>query len=731
MAGTRLFVGLFLVMCATVMFFLPAYPQDLQQQSERAKSRQHPDQKQKTSSQNLQQGQKKPSQQDKSLLSGQRQHKEKREASAQTPKGEKPAKSHLAESSRQGISRSPDSPSRRSTGGQAKGGSSLASGAKEKPASPKTGKSSRLYYQQVPSSNQAGSGNQRTSATGSGAGQTQGAKPPKPDSSGTASGQAGSSQGQSSAPKPPSNSAEAYSRLKAAKEALEYYTSGNGRFVKDRDAQIEKLRREIGFLETYEKNRDKSSATSSQVKSPPKSTATSAGPSSSGSAKAVSPDSGSSSTPKTTRDFSGSRPGGSASKPSGYVNVYDDRGNKVGRKPYWGSGTKADPYRDYQDVKKPFGDSVWGSGSRQDPYTNVVKPPSGMDQSQRSSIATMPQAPGGSSGLESGDRDRSGKTPPPQKPETKTSGAIDPKGEKPDRIKEATGQLESLEKDFSTQVAQLENAIDSFFDKTKAEFERTIESYEEGGQIIFNKIRRVEDRLKKAEERGDQSAVRDLERDWWTLVNQMSLIAKAQSDLQSWLEKESNFREEAKDNLRLTHENFKMENESMLKELSANPPQDLDKRLKDHLSKWNPKKLENMFQYEPSWPQSPLVTPKIYDPSTEKSKAEKDKWRQERKDQIEKEYEDKIQDVANQNLGQGFEAVGSSVGKHPRIEELRKEKEARQRQIDVMYRESLIKSGRLSQDEYNALNTPKWEEDLEKYREDIRKGRIAGEWPTP
>lgn len=88
--------------------------------------------------------------------------------------------------------------------------------------------------------------------------------------------------------KPPASPSETYSRLKAAKEALEYYTSGNGRFVKDRDAQIEKLRREIGFLEGYER-KSGASSTPTTAKKPPTAPSPPSGPAPGSSVRQVTP----------------------------------------------------------------------------------------------------------------------------------------------------------------------------------------------------------------------------------------------------------------------------------------------------------------------------------------------------------------------------------------------------------------------------------------------------------
>gem|GEM_PF-5487295 len=600
------------------------------------------------------------------------------------------------------------------------------------PAASKSGAPRRLYYQQADSKTQDGTGSQGTGKAASGTTPATSGTSAKSPAPAGATGGASSSSGQSSAVTPPANAAEGYSRLKAAKEALEYYTSGNGRFVKDRDAQIEKLRQEISFLEKYQQSGGTtSSASTSQGKAPP--AVSTPATNSSTSTSPVTKSAGTASTPTTRSMEKGKNTavgGGSASSPTGYTNVYDNRGNKVSEKPYWGSGTKADPYRDYQDLNKPFEDRIWGSGTKQDPFTNIVTPPKASDQSPHLPGAGSASVGGGETGSKSGQRGADGLTAAPDQPKSSTPPLSSRGKGGTSEVKEAQSRLRNLEKDFDEAVKLKEQAIDSFFDKTRDEFQRTLGSYRTGENIITKKIENVLNSIKKAQERGDAEEEKNLDRDLAVLMEQSATLAVRQQGLLNWLNNEQSFRSDMKDSLRLTQETFKMENQRLLSNLTNYPGGEIANKLQDHLSKWDPNKLPD-YHYDKLQHQSPLVEPKTYNPISEKSKADKDKWRNERKASIGKEYENKIQEIENEPLAEGAGSAVDSIGKQTRIQQLEMDKEAKQRQIDVIYRESLIKSGRLTQDEYNALNTPEWQEKLDKYRQDLKQGRVSGDRPTP
>lgn len=738
--STVVFVATYLV----VMLLLPAHAQVPQQPSEGQKTKkiegqnspaqQNASQREKELSQKGRgpglQG--KPVQKQGQRVSGSsRQSEKQQEPVSQVKKGVgSPIPGRASGSSKQPGSglgaKGPNSDALGRSAGSSSGGSKPGKSRTEQG----TGASRSLYYQQAPPQSQSGTPGQEAATGGSRTGQTAGAGTSKSSSASTASGGGGSSSSQTSV-QPPANQSEAYSRLKAAKEALEYYTTGNGRFVKDREAQIEKLRKEIGFLESYQKSGSGTSSSSgSQSKTPP---ARSASSGSSTTNPTVTKSSVTNSTPTTKLSQGGQSkgPGGVSSKPTGYTKVYDDKGSNIAQKPYWGSGTKADPYRDYQDPNKPFGDRIWGSGTRNDPYTNIVKPPKSVDQDFPPSKTGVARSLGHSAGLNSGQQAGVGRKPSDVGSQSKTPTESSRYDKNNDAVEQAEEQLKNLEHEFDQKMKRTEEAIDSFFDKTKAEFEKELKSCQEGRNITASKMIQLSEKIRQAEERGNREEVENLNKDMGALLNDYGELSRRIVGIQNWLDKEQDFRNDEKENLKLTHQAFKQENEMLRKEITKGRGLENDKRLKEHLDKWNSQKLEELYQYEPSGSQSPLVTPRTYNPVTEKSKVDKAKWRDERKAQLEKEYENKIQDVLNEPTGEGARALGASVDKHRRVEELRKEKEARERQIDVTYRESLIKSGRLSQDEYNALNTPEWEEKLEKYHQDLREGRVAGERPTP
>ncbi|MCL6622031.1 MAG: hypothetical protein K6T55_08000 [Syntrophobacterales bacterium] len=603
---------------------------------------------------------------------------------------------------------------------------------------PGTPSSPPLRYQQAappaagPAAPQNPSGAKGAPASGS----AKGSPPP------AASGGAGASP-PASGPKPPASPSETYSRLKAAKEALEYYTSGNGRFVKDRDAQIEKLRREIGFLEKYQQGGGGASGAATK-KTPAGPTPPSGGTAGSTS-RSVSPPA-QSPPPVSSRGGVVTAPGpGGPPPPTGRLKVYDQKGVKTGEKPYWGSGTPSDPYRDYPEVNKPFGDRIWGSGTRTDPYRDypdATKPfgdrirgsgtPSDPYTNTRPP-AVLPEPGGppvsrGGAGVTRGVQAGAG-VPPPGKPSGASAPTRDRAAEKKrDRV--VTGLLD-LEKQWEQKVTQLEMGVDKWHDRRRADAERRLKHLEEGMEIIGGKISRMAAALDKAKERGDWDEVKRRENDAEKLLLMHTLLWGRINTNRESLENEPTERARDKEWLKNVWHSFQEENQRLLELGREDPDAALSILNRHHSSKWNPKALDNLFQYESSGEVSPLVTPTSYHPATEKSKVEKGRWREERKAQIERDYDDRITRVMNEPVDSGAQGTGAALGKHHRLEELHREKEARQRQIDIIYRERLLKSGRLSQEEYNALNTPEWEEKLEAYRRDLREGRVGGDWPTP
>lgn len=542
---------------------------------------------------------------------------------------------------------------------------------------------------------------------------------------------AGTPPATSSGPKPPASPSETYSRLKAAREALEYYTTGNGRFVKDRDAQIEKLRREISFLESYE--RKSGGSAPATTKKAPTAPAPPSGPAPGSSVRQVTPPPKSPPptvappkipSPPVAPPKSGvaKAPGpGHLPPPTGKLNVYDQGGKKIGEKPYWGSGTADDPYRDYQDVSKPFGDRIWGSGTPDDPYTNV-RPPA---------VLPEPGSPGGSpggAGVSSGQRAGAGVSSP-GKPSGASAPTRDRAAEK--QRDQVVSRLQNLEKQFGQKIKELEMAVDKWHDRHRAESERRLTHLQEGLNIIAGKINRFYDALREAEARGDREEARRRDRDLERLFLTHALLSLESENLRNSLNNDAAERARDKELLKNVHRSFQEENRRLL-ELSRENPIAASYILNtDHSSKWNPKQLDQLFQYPDVRDQSPLLTPTVYNPATEKSKAEKARWQEQRKRQIEKEYEDRINRVMNEPVDPNLQGAGAAITKQQRLEQLHREKEARQRQIDIIYRERLLSSGRLSQEEYNALNTPEWEEKLEAYRRDLREGRVGGDWPTP
>ncbi len=522
--------------------------------------------------------------------------------------------------------------------------------------------------------------------------------------------------------KPPASPSETYSRLKAAKEALEYYTSGNGRFVKDRDAQIEKLRREIGFLEGYER-RSGGGSTPPATKKTPAAPTPPSGPAPGSSVRQVTPPPKSPPPPVAPpKGGVATAPGpGRLSPPTGKLNVYDQGGRKVGEKPYWGSGTAADPYRDYQDPGKPFGDRIWGSGTPSDPYTNV-RPPA---------VLPEPKSPGGprdGAGVRAGQHAGAGVSSP-----GKSSGASAPTRDRAAEKQrdQVVSRLLNLEKQFGQKIKDLEMAVDKWHDHHRAESERRLMHLQEGLNIIESKINRFENALREAEARGDREEVRRRDRDLERLYLMHTMLYSNRENIRDYLNNEATERARDKELVKNVHQSFQEENRRLL-ELSREDPAAASHILKTHhSSKWNPNQLDQLFQNPDLRDQSPLLTPTVYNPATEKSKAEKARWQEQRKRQIEREYEDRITRVMNEPVDPTSHGAGAALGKHQRIDQLRREKEARQRQIDIIYRERLLNSGRLSQEEFNALNTPEWEEKLEAYRRDLREGRVGGDWPTP
>ncbi|MEJ5329100.1 MAG: hypothetical protein WHT07_02985 [Desulfobaccales bacterium] len=595
------------------------------------------------------------------------------------------------------------------------------------PGSPGRPSSPPVYYQQAsPPAAPGPAAPKSTPAPGSSA---KGAAP-----SGSSSG-AATATTPSGGPKPPASPSETYSRLKAAKEALEYYTTGNGRFVKDRDAQIEKLRREISFLENYE--RKSGGSAPATTKKAPTSPAPPSGPAPGSSVRQVTPPPKSppppvappksgvaTAPPPVAPPKSGvaTAPGpGRLPPPTGKLNVYDQGGKKIGEKPYWGTGTASDPYRDYQDPGKPFGDRIWGSGTPSDPYTNV-RPPAVLPE------AGSPSGPPGGAGVSSGQRAGAGVSSP-----GKPSGASAPTRDRAmekKRNQVVTG-LQNLEKQFDQKIKELETAIDKWHDRHRAESERRLTHLQEGINITERKIQRLSEAIGEAEARGDREEVRRRERDLERLFLTHALLLSNSANIREYLNNEPAERAKDKELLKNVHQSFQEENRRLL-ELSREDPAAASHILNTHhSSKWNPKQMDQLFQYPDVRDQSPLLTPTVYNPATEKSKAEKARWQEQRKRQIEQEYEDRLNRVMNEPVDPNLQGAGAALTKQQRLEQLRREKEARQRQIDIIYRERLLNSGRLSQEEYNALNTPEWDEKLEAYRRDLREGRVGGDWPTP
>lgn len=406
---------------------------------------------------------------------------------------------------------------------------------------------------------------------------------------------------------------------------------------------------------------------------------------------------------------------------AGYLGDYDSWGNEVGKKPYWGSGNKADPYRDYADVNKPFGDRIWGSGTKHDPYTNIGTPPRSSQENQHEQNTQNASESVNPSGKEREEQS----TPDRKTPKTPPASNDKKKDRLANKIQQNAEQLEKIEKEFAEKVRQQEEAIDNYFTKTRDEFQRTLDSYNEGSRIIWDKVRKVEEQLTNAKVRGDQFEVERLERDEGTLLLEYAQIETAKTGLQNWLATEKEERAKSKQFLADVHHNFKIFNEQ-LKSDNKSDPWSIDYTLKDHLKKWNPSKL-NGWTFEPSRNQTPLVQPRVFNPTTDKTRIEKQKWREQRKSQIEKEYELKIDNIRNEPSGTGAQAAGSALSKNERIEQLVQEKERKLRQVSVLFRQSLINSGRLTQDEYNALNTPEWQETLNKYHDDLQHGRIGGD----
>lgn len=406
---------------------------------------------------------------------------------------------------------------------------------------------------------------------------------------------------------------------------------------------------------------------------------------------------------------------------AGYIGDYDSWGNEVGKKPYWGTGNRGDPYRDYADVNKPFGDRIWGSGTKNDPYTNIGTPPrSGHDNQHDPDPQNATE-----SVTNSGDERIDQTTPDRNIPQTPSAPKEKNKDRLASQVQQNTKQLENLEKEFAEKVRQQEEAIDSYFTKTRDEFQQTLDSYNEGGRIIWDKLRKVEEQLTDARVRGDQYNIERLERDQGTLLLEYAQIETAKIGLQRWLTDEPQIRAKSKQDLANVHHNFKIFNEQ-LKNNNKSNSWSIDYAIKNHLDKWNPNKL-NAWIFEPSQDQSPLVRPKVFNPTTDKTRVEKQKWREQRKAQIEKDYELRIDNISNEPSGTGAQAAGSALSKNERIQQLVQEKESKLRQVNILYRQSLINSGRLTQEEYNALNTHEWQEILNKYHEDLKQGRIGGD----
>lgn len=707
MAGSKLLSSVAMAACLMVIFSIKCEGQGLEQPLDRPKAIQKKEQRQAAQPQNLQQ-------QKGQLNTKQQQQVQKQRTDS--PPGTK-QKNQQTSSKSTGVGQT-----KSNTTDKGREGSTSAVSSR--------GRTDQLRYQRATPQAQGATGSQGVTGAGSGTNTAAGSTAAKPPSSASSSGSKTASPGQDSNLKPPANSAETYSRLKAAKEALEYYTSGNGRFVKDREAQIEKLRREIGFLESYQKSASTSPASSSQSKgsttgTSPTVTSSAAGP------PTNKPTATAPNTPtKSSQGGSSTKMGGPGFGPTGHMNVYNESGSKVAEKPYWGSGTKADPFRDYEDVNKPFGDRIWGSGTRQDPYTNIGTPPKSPDRPPTSPGTAAASDPGRGAGM--GDRERGNSGASQHSHSTSGTSTSSEKDRSASRkTREVSEKIQNLEKEFAHQVKQQEQAIESWFSKTRDEFQRDLKSYQEGRRIIEGKLEKMMKAHEEALASGDEAEAKMINEDLAKLHDQLATLGTAEKKANDWLKQEEESKSHAKEVLKNVSDNFQNENKRLL-ELSKNHP---DAALyimnKHHLSKWDPKKLDS-FQFEPTQNQSPLVNPKTYDPTTDRSKADKAVWRDERKAQIEKEYEAKIQDIIDEPQPQGgAQAIGSSVGKHERIEQLRREKEAKQRQVDINYRESLIKSGRLSQDEYNALNTPEWEEKLDNYRRDLKQGRVVGDRPTP
>lgn len=292
-------------------------------------------------------------------------------------------------------------------------------------------------------------------------------------------------------------------------------------------------------------------------------------------------------------------------------------------------------------------------------------------------------------------------------------------------------RLLNLEKQFGQKIKDLETAVDKWHDHHRAESERRLMHLQEGLNIIESKINRFENALREAEARGDREEVSRRDRDLERLYLMHTMLYSNRENIREYLNNEATERARDKELVKNVHQSFQEESRRLL-ELSREDPAAASHILNTHhSSKWNPKQLDQLFQNPDLRDQSPLLTPTVYNPATEKSKAEKARWQEQRERQIEREYEDRINRVMNEPVDPTSHGAGAALVRRQRMEQLRREREARQRQIDIIYRERLLNSGRLSQEEYNALNTPEWEEKVEAYRRDLREGRVGGDWPTP
>ena len=257
---------------------------------------------------------------------------------------------------------------------------------------------------------------------------------------------------------------------------------------------------------------------------------------------------------------------------------------KSGKSPIGGAAIGLIRTGSYADVNKPFGDRIWGSGTKNDPYTNIGSPP---HSSQDNQHAPDPQN-ATESVINSGKERAEQSTPDRKAPQTPPVPKDKNKERLASKVQKNADQLESIEKEFAEKVRQQEEAIDSYFTKTRDEFQVTLNSYNEGSRIIWDKLRKVGGQLTLAKVRGDQSEVARLERDEGTLLLEYAQIETAKNGLQQWLAEEQQMRAESKQALADAHHNFKIFNEQLKNENNTNP-WGVDYTLNDHLEKWNPK----------------------------------------------------------------------------------------------------------------------------------------------